>query len=133
MNRVSTTENESLSIREMSIARLLAWGFTQKEIATKLFISELTVQTHLKNIYHKLSIHKETDLTRWWIFNEYAIADNPFRKVIAVMLLALSISAVITDNNIVRVFRAPAARVARAAKVKSRRLANVFELYALTA
>jgi FlaA1/EpsC-like NDP-sugar epimerase/DNA-binding CsgD family transcriptional regulator len=76
MKRVSTNseglntqlENLPLSKSEMRVARLLAWGFTQKEIADRLFISPLTVQAHLKNIYRELGIHKETDLTRWFIF-----------------------------------------------------------------
>lgn len=116
MERVSNSS--VLSKREKSIARLIAWGYTSKEIADKLFVSQLTVMAHLRNIYRKLAIHKETDLTRWYIFGEYGIADNPFKKVIAVLLLAICITSVITDHNLLRLIRPGA--VARASKIPAR-------------
>lgn len=131
MERVSIISEQLLSKREQTIARLIAWGYTKKEIAYRLFVSPLTISAHLRNIYSKLAIHKETDLCRWWIFTEYAIADNPLRKVIAVFFLLLSIASVLTDNNMVRVFRSaparPAARVIKAPR--ARRYENVFELH----
>ena len=134
-NRVSTTTEHLLSIREKDVARLLAWGFVQKEIADKLFLSQLTVSVHLRNIYRKLDIHKETDLCRWWIFYEYGIADNPLKKIIAVLFLAISISAIVSENNMIRAFRsAPMRAYARAVKpVRAKRYRNVFELQLATA
>ena len=130
MNRVSTTNTEHvLSISERRVARLIAWGYTKKEIADKLFLSPLTISAHLRNIYAKLAIHKETDLTRWWIFYEYAIADNPLKRVIAVFFLVLACTAVFSENNMVRVFRsAPIRPVMRVQRTRTRRFENVFDL-----
>jgi DNA-binding CsgD family transcriptional regulator len=124
-----------LSPREMNIARLLAWGYIQKEIADRLHISPLTVGSHLKNIYRQLGIHKETDLTRWYLFKEYCINDNPFKKVLAVFFLALSITMILNEENMVRVFRSMPLRTAvRAARpARARRYRNVFELQLVTA
>lgn len=136
MNRVSATTEQMLSKSEQRVARLLAWGYTKKEIADRLFLSPHTISAHLRTIYSKIAAHKETDLCRWWIFNEYGIADNPMKKVIAVFFLVLSVASIIYDNNMVRVFRnAPMRQAARAAKpVRARRYENAFELHlALTA
>ncbi len=35
---------------------MIANGFTSDEIASRLTISDLTVNTHVKNIYHKLHV-----------------------------------------------------------------------------
>jgi len=132
MERVSTDLESCLSVQERKIARLLAWGYTQKEIAGKLYVSPLTISTHLRNIYRKLSIHKETDLCRWWIFFEYCIADNPLKRVIAVFLLALSINMILHETDMLRVFRSfsskTATRVVRASRAR-RRYENVFDLH----
>ncbi len=45
-----------LSDREREILRMIANGFTSAEIAGRLAISDLTVNTHVKNIYHKLHV-----------------------------------------------------------------------------
>jgi len=49
-------EPAKLSEREREILRLIANGFTSGEIASRLTISDLTVNTHVKNIYHKLHV-----------------------------------------------------------------------------
>ncbi|MGH7596737.1 MAG: helix-turn-helix transcriptional regulator [bacterium] len=36
-------------------------GLSQKMIADKLFVSPLTVPTHMKNIYAKLQVHSRTE------------------------------------------------------------------------
>jgi len=43
-----------LSERELDVVRLLAEGLTNKAIATRLFLTEATVKTHLVRIYRKL-------------------------------------------------------------------------------
>ena len=48
--------------REKEIVDLMINGFSNKEIAAKLFISENTVETHRKNIYRKTEAHSITKL-----------------------------------------------------------------------
>jgi DNA-binding NarL/FixJ family response regulator len=45
---------QSLSLRELQILECLADGLGNKEIATRLSLSEETIKTHLSNIYEKL-------------------------------------------------------------------------------
>ncbi len=47
---------DPLSEREKEMLQLLADGVSNKEIATRLFVSENTVKFHLKNIYSKLGV-----------------------------------------------------------------------------
>ena len=51
-----------LSERETSIVTYLIQGYSNKEIGKLLFISELTVKTHVRNIYQKLHINSRVDL-----------------------------------------------------------------------
>ena len=51
-----------LTPREMEIARLVAQGRTNKEIATALFIAEGTVKIHLHNIYEKTNVSRRAEL-----------------------------------------------------------------------
>ncbi|HLN64577.1 MAG TPA: response regulator transcription factor [Symbiobacteriaceae bacterium] len=56
-----------LTPREREILILVAEGYTNAEIAKKLYISEKTVQTHRSNILDKLNIHDRTELVRYAI------------------------------------------------------------------
>ncbi|HOE57095.1 MAG TPA: LuxR C-terminal-related transcriptional regulator [Bacillota bacterium] len=49
----------SLSQREIDILRLAAEGLSRKEMAARLYISEETAKTHLKNIYQKLGVNSK--------------------------------------------------------------------------
>jgi len=51
---------DTLQPRELEVLGLAARGFSNKEIASKLFISERTVQTHLVNIFRKLGANSRT-------------------------------------------------------------------------
>ena len=51
-----SNESELLSEREKEVLRNVANGYTSAEIATKLEISMLTVNSHIKNIYRKLRV-----------------------------------------------------------------------------
>jgi len=48
---------ESLSRREVQVLTLIARRLSNKEIATKLHISDVTVKRHTANIYQKLGVH----------------------------------------------------------------------------
>lgn len=53
-----------LSTREKEILRLLIGGLSNKQIAEKLFLSELTIKTHRKNLMSKLGAHNLADLLK---------------------------------------------------------------------
>jgi DNA-binding NarL/FixJ family response regulator len=56
VNRVRAPVQEALSQRELEVLALVARGLTNREAATRLFISEATVKTHLLHIYAKLRV-----------------------------------------------------------------------------
>ena len=63
-------EKENLSTREKEIISYVVKGFTNQEIADKLFLSVHTVMTHRRNIARKLQIHSATGLTIYAIVNK---------------------------------------------------------------
>jgi DNA-binding CsgD family transcriptional regulator len=65
--RIGGREGElpGLSVTELSVARLVAEGHTNREVAAALFVAERTVEANLSRIYAKLEIRSRTELTRW--------------------------------------------------------------------
>ena len=57
----STSQLESLTKREIEILTHVGYGKTNKEIGKELFISDRTVQGHLKNVYAKLGATTRTE------------------------------------------------------------------------
>ena len=55
---------EGLSPSELPVAKLVADGLTNREIASALFLSETTVASHLSHIYAKLGVRSRTELMR---------------------------------------------------------------------
>ena len=53
---------ELLTPRELEVARLVAVGSTNQEIAKKLFISESTVKTHINSIFNRLNFKNRSQL-----------------------------------------------------------------------
>jgi LuxR family maltose regulon positive regulatory protein len=51
---------EPLSEREFEVLQLVAEGLTNREIASRLFLSLNTVKAHTRNIYGKLNVHSRT-------------------------------------------------------------------------
>ena len=64
-----------LSDREQEVLRLLALGHTNQEIATLLFISVRTAETHRSNIMQKLGFGTRAELVRYAI--EHGLLDAP--------------------------------------------------------
>jgi DNA-binding NarL/FixJ family response regulator len=54
-------EVEELSPREREILELLAAGFPNKEIASRLGVSDNTVRWHLRHVYEKLHVRSRTE------------------------------------------------------------------------
>jgi DNA-binding NarL/FixJ family response regulator len=67
--RVATKDvgEPGLSPRENEVLHLVAKGYTYREIAQKLFISQKTVQNHVQNILTKLHLRKRYELMRYAI------------------------------------------------------------------
>jgi DNA-binding NarL/FixJ family response regulator len=58
---------DPLTAREQEIVKLIAEGWSSKEIADALVISEKTVERHRANILEKLGMHDRVELTRYAI------------------------------------------------------------------
>jgi len=63
--RVEDADYGSLTPREQEVMRLLAEGFTVKEIADKLYISPKTVENHRSNLMRKLGLRNAIELARY--------------------------------------------------------------------
>ena len=60
---LSEPATKTLTPREREIVRLVALGFHNAEIAKQLSIGEVTVKTHINNVFHKLKIRDRVGLT----------------------------------------------------------------------
>ena len=58
-------ELDQLTSREREVLRLIAQGYTYKEIARELYISVKTVETHVSSVLRKLQLSSRHQLTRW--------------------------------------------------------------------
>jgi DNA-binding NarL/FixJ family response regulator len=58
-------ELDQLTPREREVMRLIARGYTYKEIARRLSLSIKTVETHVSAVLRKLQLSSRHELTRW--------------------------------------------------------------------
>ncbi len=58
-------ELDQLTAREREVLRLIARGYTYREVARELFISVKTVESHVSSVLHKLQLSSRHQLTRW--------------------------------------------------------------------
>jgi DNA-binding NarL/FixJ family response regulator len=56
---------DRLTEREREVMRLIARGYSYKEVAAELFISIKTVETHMGAVLRKLQLSSRHELTRW--------------------------------------------------------------------
>ena len=55
---------ESLTERELQVARLIVDRRTNPEIAAELFLSPKTVESHVRNLFHKLGVSSRVEVAR---------------------------------------------------------------------
>lgn len=70
-------EGMNISEREIEIITLIAEGYSNKEVADKLFLSTHTVTTHRKNIMNKLGVNNTAGLVLFAV-RENLVSPNHF-------------------------------------------------------
>jgi len=58
-------ELDQLTAREREVLQLIARGYTYKEIASRLYLSPRTVESHVSAVLRKLQLSNRNELTRW--------------------------------------------------------------------
>lgn len=61
---VAGSDLESLTPKEREVVTLIARGFKYREISEELGISQKTLETHMRNVFHKLGVASRNELTR---------------------------------------------------------------------
>lgn len=64
---MSESPKAALTRREREVAALVAEGLTNREIATRLFVSERTVDGHLEHIREKLGVSSRAQVAAWYV------------------------------------------------------------------
>ncbi len=59
------SERNPLTARETEVSVLVAQGLTNREIAERLFLSERTVESHVRAMLTKLGVRSRTDIATW--------------------------------------------------------------------
>lgn len=54
-----------LTRREVEVARLIAQGLTNREIAARLYVTEGTVATHVQHVLNRLGFHSRAQVAAW--------------------------------------------------------------------
>ena len=67
----------SLSTRELEVITLIAEGSTNTQIASKLFLSNHTVNTHRKNIMRKLGVNNTAGIVMYAVKSQL-VSPNKF-------------------------------------------------------
>ena len=65
VERGPRSSRERLSEREREILKMVALGYTSTEIGNRLVISCQTVNTHIRNIYHKVQVKNRAQAVSW--------------------------------------------------------------------
>ncbi len=63
--RAAVEDLDRLTEREREVMRLIARGYAYKEVASELFISIKTVETHVSSVLRKLQLSSRYEITRW--------------------------------------------------------------------
>lgn len=60
VSEISNDENEPLTHRQIEILKLMSQGYSNKQMADNLFLSETTIKAHLRSIFKKLKVANRT-------------------------------------------------------------------------
>ena len=71
LERIDARMVGALTVREREVASLVAAGMTNREIATRLFLSERTAQNHVQHILDKLQLANRAQIAVWTQRSEY--------------------------------------------------------------
>ena len=82
LQRIGDGHEGIVSDRELEVIVLVARGFSNRQVATQLHISEATVKRHLANIYQKIGVGSRGDavrtaLAQQWIGFHEVVSDIP--------------------------------------------------------
>lgn len=66
------TSGDDLTAREVEVARLVAQGQSNREIAATLVLSERTAANHVQHVLTKLGMVRRAQIAAWWPRSEYA-------------------------------------------------------------
>ena len=66
-NGAETHKTDNLTPREREVLKLIAEGYTSRDIATLLHRSRKTVEAHRGNLMKKLRVHDRVELVRYAI------------------------------------------------------------------
>jgi predicted ATPase/class 3 adenylate cyclase/DNA-binding CsgD family transcriptional regulator len=74
----SDVDASHLTARQLEVAKLVAQGFTNKQIAQRLRISRFTAETHVRNILERLGAASRSEIATW--ATSAALAGAPARS-----------------------------------------------------
>lgn len=77
VNRAGSEPRASLSEREEEVFRLIAWGHSNKEIATRLNLSVKTIEAHKANAMQKLNMTGRIDIVRYAVLRGWLESSDP--------------------------------------------------------
>jgi DNA-binding NarL/FixJ family response regulator len=60
-------EEAPLTRREWQVARLVARGHSNRQIARELVVSDRTVDTHVSHIFRKLGVSSRAQIAAWFV------------------------------------------------------------------
>jgi DNA-binding CsgD family transcriptional regulator len=82
----------NLTKQEERISEMIAWGASKRDVARLLFISEHTVDKHVRNIYEKTGCSKINELSAWWFCKHFniSVSLSPLvSKIVSIVLLLI--------------------------------------------
>ncbi len=71
LSKRSAEKGDTLSERETEVLRLIAWGYSNKEIAARFDLSVKTVEAHKANAMSKLELRSRIDIVRYALLRDW--------------------------------------------------------------